>query len=53
MFTVVREIVTVIFFNFNLGVFTIIKRHELLGHVALNTLLFIIYLFASSRPRGA
>lgn len=33
------------FFNFNLGIFTIVKHHELLGHVALykySTLLLLL-----------
>ena len=35
------------FFNFNLGIFTIVKHHELLGHVALykySTLLLLLLL---------
>ena len=40
-------------FNFNLGIFTIVKHHELLGHVALykySTLLLLLLLLFPEQP---
>ena len=39
---IAREIVLVIVLNFNLGICTVVKRHQMLGHIALYKYVIVI-----------